>query len=149
MAPSGLRITRATRKPFYVDAVRVTAGNMPAVCEWSGGEMHATLPEEGLKRYVKVPVEGARNERQTRAYAGDWVLKANGKFKVYTHKAYLNGFDEVGDPVCGHSEFTLDKQPCVLSYMHRFAQIPVSCRSFKDYLELEKRHITFEPSTGV
>jgi hypothetical protein len=93
MALSGLRIVRATRKPFYVDAVRVTAGNMPAVCEWTGGELMATPPAEGLKRYVKVPVEGARNERQTRAFVGDWVLKANGKFKVYTNKAWNNGFN--------------------------------------------------------
>lgn len=147
MAPSDLRTTRATRKPFYVDAVRVTAGNMPAICKWSGGEMFATDPADGRRRYVKVPVEGARNDRQTRAYIGDWVLKANGKFKVYTHKAYQNGFDEVGDLVCGNTELTLDHKPCVLNHKHMFAAIPIGCRSFDDYTELEKRHVT--PATAL
>ena len=140
MAPSGLRTTRAARKPFYVDAVRVTAGNMPAIAEWCGGEIHATTPEEGLKRYVKVPVERPSNDRQTKAYAGDWVLKANGTFKVYTNKAYLNGFDEVGDLVCGNTELTMDHEPCVLNHKHMFASVAVGCRSFNDYVEIERRH---------
>lgn len=142
MAPSGLRTTRATRKPFYVDAVRVTAGNMPAIAEWCDGVLLATTPEEGLKRYVKIKVDGAKNERQTRAYIGDWVLKANSGFKVYTHKSYLNGFNEVGDLVCEDTSMTLDHQPCVLNHRHKFASVPVGCRSFNDYLELEKRHVT-------
>lgn len=139
MPPSGLRITRATRKAFYVDAVRVTAGNMAAVAEWCDGIMLATLPEEGLKRYVKVPVVDAKNERQRRAYVNDWVLKADSGFKVYTHRAWTNGFDEVGDAACGLTTTTLDNQPCVLNHKHREASVLNGCRSFNDYIELVKR----------
>lgn len=149
MALSGLRTTRAARKPFYVDAVRVTAGNMPAIAEWCGGVIYATTPEEGLKRYVKVPVEGAKNDRQTKAYLGDWVLKATANsFKVYTNKSYLNSFDEVGDLSCGDPTMTLDHQPCVLNHKHKFAAVPVGCRSFDDYVELEKR-VVDPPATAL
>lgn len=143
-----LSTTRATRKPFYVDAIRVTALNMQEVAEWCGGEIRKTAPkpqiggELGQKNYIHVPVEHASNERQTKAYVGDWVLRANGTFKVYTNKAYVNGFDPVGDLVCGDTSLTLDHQPCVLNHKHMTARVAVGCRSFNDYVELERRHAT-------
>lgn len=92
--PTGLSLARAARKPFYVYAVQVAAENMSVVAEWCKGEICTTEPKGGLKRYIKLELKEAKSERQTRAYIGDWVLKAdNGTFKVYTNKAYQKSFD--------------------------------------------------------
>lgn len=81
-----------TRKPFEVTAVQVTGGNMAAIAEWTDGHI---LEKEG-RPYVKVSVTRPLNERQTRAYVGDWVLKAGTGFKVYTNQAFHKTFEEAG-----------------------------------------------------
>ena len=98
-----------TRKPFPVDAVQVSEDNIQAVATWCGGEirystktvMDADLPYEEAKKtetkvkipYVKVGVHHPLNERQTKAYAGDWVLKSDSGFKVYTERAFEKSFE--------------------------------------------------------
>jgi len=39
------------------------------------------------------------NDRQTRAFAGDWVIKTETGWKVYTHKAYKDSFDMIPEIV--------------------------------------------------
>lgn len=80
-----------TRKPFEVEAVRVTEQNMEEVAEWCGG----FIPEvsEGAKRYIKVDVVRPLNEKQTKAFPGDWVLKVRNTFKVYQAKPFTHCFD--------------------------------------------------------
>lgn len=75
------------RKPFEVEAVEVTEDNIEEVTKWCQG----TLREEG-RRHIKVRVARALNERQTKAYPGDWVLYAGTGFKVYTPKAFEKTF---------------------------------------------------------
>jgi hypothetical protein len=139
---STLKTTRARRKPFDVETVRVTADNMVEVAAWSGGSIHSTIPPQGglglktqVKRFIKIEVPNASSERQKKAYIGDWVLKAeNGSIKIYTNEAYHKSFDELGDPPCGLTLYTLDKGPCVLSVHHREIKgYHVGCRSFNDY----------------
>ena len=77
------------RKPFEVEAVEVTEENIEAVKEWCQGNLQT---EENGKRFIKVRVARALNERQTKAYPGDWVLYAGTGFKVYTPKAFLKTF---------------------------------------------------------
>lgn len=79
-----------TRKPFEIQAVRVTEENMVAVAKWCGGEIN----QANGKHFIKVDVTRPLNEKQTKAFVGDWVLKVKESFKVYTHKAFSHCFDK-------------------------------------------------------
>lgn len=88
------------RKPFLVDAVRVTPENMTAIADWCGGDIEKAEPipsmaEPRVNYYVKVPVKNPMTERQSKAFIGDWILFANNGFKVYTPKAFDRTFDPV------------------------------------------------------
>lgn len=82
-----------SRKPFFVEAIQVTATNIPEVAAWCEGELLA----EGKPpaQYIRVDVQRVMNDRQTKAYIGDWVLFANNSFKVYTDKAFKKSFELV------------------------------------------------------
>ena len=90
-----LDIKKYLRKPFEVDGVQVTDENIYEVAKWCNGDVMT----EGKTKYIKVRVEHVLNERQTKAFAGDWVLSAVTGYKVYTEKAFEKSFDpdlEVG-----------------------------------------------------
>jgi hypothetical protein len=80
--------TTYVRKPFEVEAVQVTEENMDAVSEWCNGNINP-----GNRPFIKVHVARALNDRQTKAYSGDWVLYAGTGFKVYTDKAFGKTFE--------------------------------------------------------
>ena len=89
------------RKPFFIDAVQVTANNVDAVAKWCQGDVRtsaaksAPAGQTGQERYVKVRVHHALNDRQTQAFIGDWVMYAGTGFKVYTPKAFDGSFELV------------------------------------------------------
>lgn len=78
------------RKPFEVLAVQVTEENMYEVSEWCGGEI---LKAGSGASYIKVPVIRPSMIRQTRAFAGDWILFSGRGYKVYTIKAFEGSFE--------------------------------------------------------
>lgn len=86
-----LEITRYARKPFTIEAVRVTSSNLQDVAKWC--ESDVRIDEKG-KNHVFVRVHRPINDRQSKAYVGDWVLKAGTGFKVYTNKAFHNSFEK-------------------------------------------------------
>jgi len=98
-----IQTTKFVRKPFVIEAVEVTAENIEQVAKWCSGEVFTTGPktvpeaEPGNLKYVKVKVQHPLNERQTRAFVRDWVLKAGSGFKVYTPKAFANSFERVDE----------------------------------------------------
>jgi hypothetical protein len=85
-----MNIFKAVRKPFEVDCVQVTAENLEEVAEWCQGDIRLNDKGDG---YVKVRVHSPLTERQTKAFAGDWVLYANKGYKVYTEKAFDRAFE--------------------------------------------------------
>ena len=87
------------RKPFYIDAVQVTEDNLQEVADWCQGDVRTGRISEdrGTGKYVKVRVHHALNERQTKAFVGDWVLYAGTGFKVYTPNAFAKSFDPAFD----------------------------------------------------
>lgn len=85
-----LETMKYVRKPFYIDAVRVTAENITDVANWAGGDVRT----DSDGRYIKVRVPRALTERQTKAYVGDWVLYAGKGYKVYTPKAFDDSFEQ-------------------------------------------------------
>lgn len=120
-----LKTDKYTRKPFIIEAVQVTEENMSDVAKWCKGEILSTdskiaadLHKEP-ETFIKVDVQNPMNERQTRAFVGDWVLFANQGFKVYTDRAFERSFDPVfqevpkpekpagDDPRAGHESTPL------------------------------------------
>lgn len=93
---------RYAKKVFYIEAVRVTLTNMEQVAEWCGGVVQHTRakPEKDYPAspYVKVNVHNPRTVRQTRAFVGDWVVKAeNNVWRTYPHKAFCLAFEPVAN----------------------------------------------------
>lgn len=91
------------RKPFAVEAVEVTDANIEDVAQWCGGEIRISDGRPGKngptgqQKFIKVQVKRPLNDRQTRAYPGDWILSAGTGFKVYTAKAFSGSFEEQTD----------------------------------------------------
>lgn len=104
-----LKTHKFARKPFYVDAVRVSEENMEKAAEWCGGEIQVSeaVPDMEVRgvvqpgtgtpeaRYVKVKVHRPLTDRQSMAFIGDWILFAGTGFKVYTPKAFDKSFEKV------------------------------------------------------
>src|SRR3954454_9702878 len=93
------------RKPFAVEAIEVTPDNIRDVARWCGGKVKKASPgseewREHSPQYIKVDVLKPLNDRQTRAYYGDWVLSSGrgpGGFKVYTPQAFSSSFEKEVD----------------------------------------------------
>ena len=83
------------RRPFFVEAVRVTEENMETVAAWCSGRITSPKDEEG-NRYIKVHVKNPMNARQTKAFIGDCVLKSRDSFKVYNYESFLKVFTKTG-----------------------------------------------------
>lgn len=87
-----MKTVKYARKPFYVDAIQVTAENMKAVAKWCQGTI--TTDGDGVD-YIKVRVHRPLTEDQTKAYIGKWVLYAGTGYKVYTAAAFEKSFAKV------------------------------------------------------
>lgn len=89
-----MQTQRFSRRPFDVEAVQVKKGNMEEVAEWCNGAVVAPDTEAATQSYIQVDVLSPANERQSRAFPGDWVLLLEGgkSFKVYTPKAFNKNF---------------------------------------------------------
>ena len=85
-----LETSKYIRKPFSIDAVQVTTDNISDIATWVDGEVRT----DDVGQYVKVRVHRPLNDRQTKAYVGDWVLYAGTGYKVYTPKAFANSFEQ-------------------------------------------------------
>lgn len=99
MTDQDFATTHFVRKPFFVDGVRVTKENMDSVSLWCKGTLKQTEPKVKDKKpspYIEVEVHRPANDRQKRAFVGDWVLQAENGFKVYTDQALRATF-EVAD----------------------------------------------------
>jgi hypothetical protein len=114
----GITTQKYKRKPFDVDAVRVSSENFLELAFWCKGTIkNNDGSETGQeiapdRQHIVIPPKHAKNPRQTRAHVGDWILSTpqNG-FKVYSHKAFKLAFERVEDenqtqlPVDDSAEF--------------------------------------------
>ncbi len=89
-----METTKYVRKPFFIDAVQVTEDNLEDVAKWASGDIRT---DNENKKYIKVRVYMPKNDRQSKAYIGDWVLYAGTGFKVYTTKAFSASFEVAED----------------------------------------------------
>lgn len=99
------------RKPFSIDAIRVTEGNFKAISEWCGGTIEVEKRGSKEIRFIRVDVKQAMSDRQTKAYVGDWLLSSKGKWKVYTHHAFETHFEPYEHQVVGQEQlFELERK---------------------------------------
>lgn len=94
----GITTIQYIKKPLYVDAVRITRRNFAEVVKWCEGRVQterADNHENPGKKYIKILTHNPINTRQTKAFIGDWVLKTDRGYKIYTHKAFCETFDRV------------------------------------------------------
>lgn len=84
--------TKFVRVPLIVEGVQVTEENLEAVADWCGGDIRTVAQSSDERRYVKVKVHHPLNDRQTRAYPGDWILQSPTGFRIYTNNAFLKTF---------------------------------------------------------
>lgn len=100
--------SKYVRKPFEIDAVKVTDENIKEVAEWCNGDIRSAVMNTGEAEqpYIKVRVHNPIGERQTKAFVGDWVLYANNGFKVYMNKAFNRAFNKVENPSQQILDFT-------------------------------------------
>lgn len=87
------------RKPQEpIECVKVTDSNMREVAKWCRGEVHTirSNKKDGVdEQHVKVNVQYPRNERQTKAFIGDWILRIGYSFKIYVPLAFTNSFEQI------------------------------------------------------
>ena len=85
------------RKPFPVDVVKITDANFEDVAKWCSGEIQYNKPQKpnGKRgaRFIRVQVLRALNDRQTKAFVGDYLLQVDTSFKIYTERAFLESFE--------------------------------------------------------
>lgn len=84
-----MEIEEFWRIPFPVKGVQVTEENMQEVANWCRGKLSAA---DETPRFIKVKVEKAITDKQTRARVGDYVLRSPSGFKVYTEQAFNKCF---------------------------------------------------------
>lgn len=88
------------RKPFPVDAVRVTEENMAAVRKWCDGRIEKV--EGSDVKCIFVRVANPATDRQNKAMVGHWLVYMPGSgYKVYTHQAFKRTFRkaEAAEPI--------------------------------------------------
>lgn len=90
-----MKTDKFARKPFLVDAVRVTSTNMVEAATWCGGVVKDETRGNRTVQYIYIEnIPNAKSERQKKAYVGDYLLQAGKGFKCYTPKAFDDCFEE-------------------------------------------------------
>lgn len=94
-----MKTEKFIKKSFPVEGVQVTEENFEEVAKWTKGNVCYTDPKiaEKFKRpvqkWIEIEVKNPLNDRQTKAFVGDYVLYANFGFKIYTPTAFEKNFD--------------------------------------------------------
>lgn len=133
-----------TKKPLYVEAVRITRRNFAEVARWCEGHIQTErgdAPQNAGKKYIKIDAHNPINARQTKAFIGDWVLQTERGFKIYTHTSFTSSFDEVLELV--HTEPTYPYEE------GEFIVIGPACFSAKDESVLNWKGVNYVPQEGA
>lgn len=85
-----LQTSKFIRKPLLVEGLQVTEDNMETIAKWCGGEICETVSK---RNFIKLETKPSPMTRQNMAFAGDWVLKSEMGFKIYSKRAFDRTFD--------------------------------------------------------
>lgn len=82
------------RRPFEIQAIRVTNANMAEVSVWCKSPIKPLGEHDGRQGpYIRVKTTRPAHPRQGMAFVGDWVTYTpKGGFKVYTNRAFEDNF---------------------------------------------------------
>ncbi len=88
-----LNIKDGRRKAFAIKYVEVTEENFRAVADWCGG----VAGGEGKDRFVRVIDKNAMNQRQTKAFLGDFMLwsEETRSYKAFSRKSFNKAFERL------------------------------------------------------
>ena len=135
---SNVVTTKFVRKPMFVDAVQVTSENFFDVATWCQGVVRTAdgvptewqtegVPEDLTSLHIHVRVQSPKNEKQTQARVGDWILYMDrGGYKVYTDRAFQHSFDAHG--VDQAPDDLVVENPIEMTEQERIAQIKAEAR---------------------
>jgi len=87
-----MQTQKFSRKPLYVDAVRVTKDNVQEIADWCDGTV---ADPDKPRRFIRVHTHRSVTVPKTRAFVGDWVLKSPIGFRVYSNVAFEKAFDQL------------------------------------------------------
>lgn len=96
MSEQDIGQAKFTRKPFEVDAIQVTEGNIDLVATWCEGEVkEAGEDQKPSGRYIQLKItKTLRRKRHTQAFVGDWVTRAvGGHFRGFSDGAFRKTFE--------------------------------------------------------
>jgi hypothetical protein len=85
-----IKTSSFVRKPLVVEGLQVNTHNMDEVAAWCGGSIEETPSE---RKFIKLHIKPSPMTRQNMAFVGDWVLKSDVGFKIYSKKAFERTFD--------------------------------------------------------
>jgi hypothetical protein len=86
--------SRWVRKNSNVEAVRLNRAEIHKIAFWCGGAIMATDTggrEGNGALFILLPFKSNYN-KPNRAFMGDWILKDDDGFKVYSHEAFQGVF---------------------------------------------------------
>jgi len=83
------------RKPLTVEAVQITEENLYEVAKWCEGDVR-THNITG-KKFIQVDVLHPKDPKQTRASVGNWILKSEQGFKIFSDSAFKSGWERIGN----------------------------------------------------
>lgn len=86
-----MQIEKYNRRVFQVEAVQVTEENIEEVAQWCRGEVKST--DEPITRFIEGDVAMPLNERQKKAFVGDWVVRRNNTFKFFQDRGFKKTFE--------------------------------------------------------
>lgn len=82
------------RRPFVVDAWKVTDENMRKVAKWCDGKIEKMQGSD--VSYIFVRVANPTTDRQNKAFVGNWVVYMPGSgYKVFAHKSFRRTFQPI------------------------------------------------------
>ena len=134
---SNVVTTKFVRKPMFVDAVQVTTENFFDVATWCQGVVRTAdgvptewqtegVPEDLTSLHIHVRVQSPKNEKQTQARVGDWILYMDrGGYKVYTDRAFQHSFDDANGGAGTEPE---EQNPIEMTERERIQQIKDQAR---------------------
>lgn len=87
------KIVPLVRKSFPAEGVQITKENFVEVAEWCKGVLHSEPDDQGNPvPFIKVDVTRPLNEKQTKAFLNDWIVKVGHGFKVFNVHSFERSF---------------------------------------------------------
>lgn len=94
------KIVPLVRKSFPAEGVQVTKENFVEVAEWCNGVLHSEPDDQGNQvPFIKVEVTRPLNEKQTKAFVSDWIVKVGHGFKIFNIHSFERSFEQTWEDV--------------------------------------------------